>query len=400
MTEAGKVLLPEHQATISEQVERTGEASETPVPHLLHVIPSYAPGGVPLRITSLFNYFGSRYRHTLISTTGDIGCRAQLNGDVRIDFPEVDVRSKGLLSRTSEYRRFIKGLQPDLLLTYQWGSMEWALANRFSPLCPHIHLESGFGPEEADRQLRRRVWMRRLALGNIRQLIVPSQTLVKIAREQWRVPPEKINYVPNGVDCDRYSSTIDPAILPDFKSDSGDVVIGTMTPLRAEKNLPRLIRAFASLNNDMGLTNTRLLVLGEGRERPVLEKMVQELGLSGRVHMPGHVANPEKILGLIDIYALSSDTEQMPNAVIQAMAACRPVVGLDVGDVRHIVSAENKPLIAPGGDDAAFTQALARLVQDPELRDRVARSNLHHVRSEYNFDRMIKAYDAAWSIHD
>ena len=86
----------------------------------------------------------------------------------------------------------LRALRPDLLLTYNWGSIEWAAVNRLWPIAPHIHLESGFGPEEANAQLPRRVIARRLALARARKIIVPSENLVRIATEIWRMDRRRV----------------------------------------------------------------------------------------------------------------------------------------------------------------------------------------------------------------
>src|SRR5690606_6152819 len=105
---------------------------------------------------------------------------------------------------------------------------------------------------------------------------------------------------------------------------------------------------------------------------------------------------PDQALGWFDLYAISSDTEQMPNAVNQAMAAGKAVVGLDVGDVRHTVSEPNKPWIVPTGDEAACADAMARLLQDDAVRQAVGAANAAHVRATYSLDGMLAAYRKAW----
>src|SRR5262249_56226371 len=89
---------------------------------------------------------------------------------------------------------------PDLLLTYNWGSIEWAATNRLWRVAPHIHFESGFGPEEAHRQIPRRALARRFALRRAQRVVVPSHNLVRIATEIWRLDTRQVAYVPNGVD--------------------------------------------------------------------------------------------------------------------------------------------------------------------------------------------------------
>ncbi|MDA5193582.1 glycosyltransferase family 4 protein [Govanella unica] len=364
------------------------------VRHFVHVLPTFAAGGVQIRLSYLMNHLDLPVRHTVIAMDGNFSASSRIGPDVEIGYREPP-KGRTLAGRLMSYRRTLKDLKPDLLLTYQWGAIEWALANRVGQIAPQMHLESGFGAAEAVTQLRRRVWMRRLALGHIKLLIVPSLTLQEIARRDWHVDPAKIRYIPNGVDCEKYAALPVAGGIPGFEKQPGEKIIGTLTPLRPEKNLARLIRAFADISGDIG--PARLLILGEGGERAKLQALVAELGLGGRVLLPGHVDAPEKALGWFDLYAISSDTEQMPNAVNQAMAAGKAVVGLAVGDVRHIVSDANKPFIAAKGDDAGFRDAMRRLLQDDDLRLSLGQANADHVRKTYALEGMLRAYHEVWA---
>lgn len=371
--------------------------------HLLHVMPTFAPGGVQIRVAYLVNHMplvDGRFvgtRHTIIAMDGDFSAETRLAEGHRVELRKPPAVAGGLAARLKAYRAEIRRLNPDLLLTYQWGAIEWALANRFAPLCPQVHLESGFGAEEADRQLARRVWMRRLALGHVRALVVPSTTLAEIAARDWWVPDDKIRYIPNGVDCDKYAGPPVEGAVPGFVKQPGEKIVGTLTPLRPEKNLSRLIRAFANVIADPAVGPARLLILGEGLERPRLEALARELGIADRVLLPGHVDAPNAALGWFDLYAISSDTEQMPNAVNQAMAAGKAVVGLDVGDVKVILSPANKPYVAPKGDETAFAAAMKALLVDDAARDAIGAANATHVRANYTLEGMVEAYVPVWS---
>ena len=92
------------------------------------------------------------------------------------------------------------------------------------------------------------------------------------------------------------------------------------------------MRAFATLPG-----NTRLVIVGEGPERSVIAAEAARCGVSDRVHLPGFLANPHTYLGLFDIFALSSDSEQFPISVAEAMAAGLPVVATDVGDIKAML---------------------------------------------------------------
>ena len=356
--------------------------------HLLHVFPSFGLGGVPIRIATIVNFLGDACRHTILALDGNFDSQVRIEPGIQVDYERPAATRYGLWRNIRENRRVIAGLAPDLLLTYNWGAIEWALANGVRPLARHIHFESGFGIEEAERLLMRRVIFRRFALRRTELLVVPSQKLVQIASERWKLPGRKIKHIPNGVDVGRYAGVdhLDAAL--DFASSRDEIVIGTLSPLRPEKNLARLIRAFARLSSDRPL---RLMIVGDGPERARLETLARELGVSDRTTFTGHVEAIEGLLSSFDVFSLSSDTEQMPNSLLQAMASGCAVAAVDVGDVKQMVSPPNRSLIVPKSD-ADLAASFERLLADAELRGRLGRANQAHVREHYSAERMYAAY--------
>jgi glycosyltransferase involved in cell wall biosynthesis len=277
-------------------------------------------------------------------------------------------------------------LQPSLLITSNWGSIEWAIAN-FKPLVRHVHMEDGFGPEERSSQLRRRVLTRRLALRRS-TVVLPSHTLQHIARHTWKLNPQQLRYIPNGVDLGSPNAP-DAKALP-WKNDNLPV-IGTVAVLRGEKNIPRLLRAFAKLT-----IPARLVIVGDGPARQSLEALSQELAVADRVHFVGHVSGPQFLYRHFDLFALSSDTEQMPLSVLEAMAAALPVASTDVGDVRQMLSTENDRFVVPCDDDALAT-SLGLLLSDAILRQTIGAANQTKARAEYDAEKMFRMHRALWS---
>ena len=165
--------------------------------------------------------------------------------------------------------------------------------------------------------------------------------------------------------------------------------MGTAAPLRAEKNLGRLIKAFAGLPSHL---SANLLVIGDGPQRALLERLASAHGAAERVHFVGHTDAVEGYLAHLDVFAMSSDTEQMPSSLLQAMAASLPVIATDVGDVKWILSEDNAPFVVAKHDEAAFAAGLAALLGDPALRARLARANQARVRAEFPEERMFQAY--------
>lgn len=98
------------------------------------------------------------------------------------------------------------------------------------------------------------------------------------------------------------------------------------------------------------------------------------------------------MLGAFDVFALSSDTEQMPNALLEAMAASRAVAAVDVGDVRQMVCEDNREFIVPRDDAPALAAAITRLLADPNMRAALGRKNRARAVAEFSQQRMFSAY--------
>jgi glycosyltransferase involved in cell wall biosynthesis len=353
--------------------------------HVLHVFPSFGVGGVPLRMVRVINHFGKRFRHTVIALDNNFEAAGGLAGDLDLALSPVRALKRGALHTVLDSALVLRRMHPDLLITYNWGAIEWAMANRLWPGSRHIHIEAGFSRREADAQLPRRVLFRRWALARCAQVVVPSRLLEDLAVRVWRLPAERVRYVPNGVDVARFSS---PARTSGFARRPDELVIGTVAPLRPEKNIGRLLRVFATLDTSI---TARLVVAGEGVERPGLERLTGELGIADRVVFTGQVA-PETVLGTFDLFALSSDTEQMPNALLEAMAASRAVAAVNVGDVKTIVCQDNRDFVVARDDGPAFAGAISTLLRDPEKRRTLGVRNRERVVDAFSQERMFAAY--------
>jgi glycosyltransferase involved in cell wall biosynthesis len=295
------------------------------------------------------------------------------------------------LRRYRQLANYMHGF--DLVLTYNWGAMDAVGARRLfgrnGP--PLIHHEDGFNADEANGLNWRRNAFRRLCLPAVATLVVPSHTLESIATTIWRQPADRVCRISNGIATAAYARAPELDSIPGLSRREGDIIIGTLAGLRAVKNLPRLVRAVARLGN-----NVRLVIVGEGPERDAIVREAERLGMSNRVLMPGFLPAPHRYLGWFDIFALSSDSEQFPVSLVEAMAAGLPVVSTDVGDIRSIVSPRNQTLVVPSFREDQFSNALGRLCDSPALRMTLGKANRALAQNAYDERRMIKAYGALY----
>lgn len=355
-------------------------------PLVLSVFATFAVGGPQVRFAALANHYGRAWRHAIIAMDGRYDCAERLSPSLEVAFPAVDT-SGGVLTNVAAFRRALREFAPNVLVTHNWGSIEWAMANLPPGGVRHIHVEDGFGPEEASSQIRRRVLTRRLVLRGS-SIVLPSLTLRKIAAETWRLPPARLHYVPNGLDLQRFR----PATELQLRARTRAVeppLVGTVAALRPEKNLARLLRATKILLDEG--TPLRLAIVGGGPERPKLEALAAELGIADAVAFEGAIEDPAQAYRALDLFALSSDTEQMPLSVLEAMASGLPVAATTVGDVPQMLAAENRPYVAEK-DAAALAAAMRPLLRDADLRRRVGAANRLKAERDYDAQVMFRRY--------
>lgn len=356
-----------------------------PALRILHLHSSFDLGGKEARAVRLMNAFGERARHSIVSgVPGALGARAAIDAGIRVDFPDaLSLTGRPSVARYQAMASYMRRF--DLVLSYNWGAMDGVMARRLFPrgLPPLIHHEDGFNEDEARRLKRERNIFRRIALPAASALVVPSQTLERIARDIWKQPDWRVRRIPNGIPVKRYAGDRDPRAIPGFARKRGEIVIGSVAGLRAVKDLPRLVRAVARLP-----ANVRLVIAGEGPERDAILAAAQTAGIADRVHLPGFMDRPWRYVGLFDIFALSSRSEQFPISVVEAMAAGLPVASPDVGDVLAMVADENRALLA----DSTLEKALHALVLDEHLRKRVGAANRARAVGDYDEDAMIARY--------
>jgi L-malate glycosyltransferase len=368
-------------------------------PRLLHLHSTFDLGGKEARAVRLMNAFGDAYTHDIVSAVpAAVGAARQIapHVDARVlqDFPALAGRLT--LTKLKAIGAAITRGHYDLVLTYNWGALDGVMANRLFARRPLVHHEDGFNDDEALRQKPARVLYRRLALPSASTLVVPSEVLERIALGPWKQPRDRVVRIPNGIDSALFAAPPPAGSIPGFERREGEVIVGTLAGLRKVKNLPRLVRAFAVATRIVYVP-ARLIIVGEGPEREAIAAAAADAGIADRVLMPGFLGKPETCVGHFDIFALSSDSEQFPLSLVEAMAAGLPAVATDVGDVRAIVSERNRPLIAPVPDDMVFGRLLARMIGDPLLRAEIGAANRARVVAEYDEAVMVERYRDVYS---
>ena len=360
---------------------------------ILHCHSTFDLGGKEARAVRLMNAFGDEAEHVVLSSVPDaLGAREAIDPGIKVAFPgdaAPSLQGKPGVGRYAALASYMAGF--DLVLSYNWGAMDAVGARRlyapFGRLPPLIHHEDGFNEDEAVRQKPARIWYRRLMLPTAAKLVVPSFRLEAIARRIWKQPAERIERIPNGIGLPTDADLAAP--YPIAGLEPGDrLVIGTVAGLRAIKNLPRLVRIFEA----GAPADARLVILGEGPERGAILAEAERLGVADRVVLAGFVRDPVGAMARFDIFALSSDSEQFPISLVEAMACGLPGLMTDVGDIAAMAAPENRPFILPREDETALAHALSRLAADAGLRRAIGAANRAVAVRDFAEGAMLERY--------
>ncbi|MEO0698849.1 MAG: glycosyltransferase [Pseudomonadota bacterium] len=363
---------------------------------ILHCHSTFNAGGKERRAVTLMNAFGRAAEHTIVSAMPDaLGARALIDRKIKVRFPTdfPSLSGRPTPGRLVTIARALEGY--DLILTYNWGAMDVVMAHtvfaRNFGLAPLIHHEDGFNEDEAHELKASRNWYRRIALWRTNRLVVPSAVLENIALTKWKQPPQRIKRIPNGIDTAAFAAAPEPGALRVVKR-GGERWVGTLACLRPIKRWPALVEAFKGMPE-----HWHLVILGEGPERTSIRETAARFEVDHRVHLPGALDNPQSVIGLFDIFALSSRSEQFPLSVVEAMAAGLPIAAPAVGDIASMVAAENRDYITPPGDVCALADALNELAGDPEGRAEIGEANRKKARAQFDVATMVDRYRALYA---
>ncbi len=358
--------------------------------HILHVFSSLELGGAQRRFIAYVQGSQAKHRHSVYAMDGIYDALKLLPGIKAPNDGKQTIPKGNTLAAVKACRQYLKDQKPDLLVTYNWGATEWILANKYFPICPMIHIQDGFTADELSQEIHKRRLMRAFAYKSCAAVVVPSLSLEKQVRDNWGIKAEKLKFIPNGIDTERFKGPANQNFVRSLGLDSKKPIIGTVAGLRPEKNVGRLIEAFSEVEDSS--PECQLVIVGEGIGMAALKMLAERVCRKGAVFFTGSLPHPEYILAAFDIFALSSDTEQMPLSVIEAMATGLPIVSTNVGDIAHMVAQENTEYIA-GKDAKTLAKNLSALLQAPKTAREIGLANQKKATTDYQLEKMINRYD-------
>ena len=283
---------------------------------------------------------------------------------------------RGFVAHVRAFRR----LRPDVVqvnMPASWFALYPALVALLMPGPRVVLVEHAPAPIPARREWRVKRFVSRRSAAHV----AVGHRSAALIEADLELPAGSLEVIHNGV--------LDEPVEPAHRHAPGPLV-GAAGRLEPEKGFDVLVRAVATL------PDVEMTVLGEGEERGPLTALAAELGMDGRLTLPGWSTAPRPQIASFDVFVLCSLMESFPLVVLEAMLAGTPVVASDVGSVAEAIEDGVTGLLVPAGDPEALAAALRRVLSEPGLADRLRAAALERARREFTATAMGRSYGALY----
>ncbi|HEY3215463.1 MAG TPA: glycosyltransferase family 4 protein [Candidatus Eisenbacteria bacterium] len=351
---------------------------------VVHVIGSTEVGGGPEHLVHLTRGLRAHGVDGCVITGIEGGARA------RLEAAGTPVRVLGPMGAGAIWTlaRAIRGAEPDLLHLHggRAGFLGTLAARAVSmrPVVYTAHMFSFMGPKQA---LRRWAALRAesLTCAQADRVICVSRSDRDAAAARG-IDAARFAVVPSGIDLTRFPAATDRR--SEFGLAHDVPVVGAITRLVDEKDPATFVRMAAHVAERV--PEARFLLVGDGPLRPTLERIGRELVRSGRLFLTGFRSDVPELLATLDVVAFPSLSEAQGIALIEAMAAARPVVASDLASHAEAI-VPGTGVLTPPGDPEGLAAEIVALLRDRPRREALGRRARQQVEGRYSADRMVES---------
>jgi glycosyltransferase involved in cell wall biosynthesis len=286
--------------------------------------------------------------------------------------------------------RLLRAERPAIFhATLSWPlAAKWALAAAVAARIPSVATVQLIPEFELERSS---YWQLRALAAGVGRYVGVSRDVADELVERFHYPAAKVAVGYNAVRLERFERPAPPGLREELSGGRDRPLVLTPARLDEQKGHPVLLRAAAEL------PEVEFVLAGEGPERGSLEALATELGIVERVRFLGYRDDIPRLLAACDIFALPSLYEGSSLAVLEAMAARRPVVSSAIGGTDELIDDGADGLLVAPGDAAALAAALRRLLDDPGLRESFAARARERVERDFTPAAMVRRVEAIYA---
>ena len=305
-----------------------------------------------------------------------------------VEVISIDMRGWWDLGAWLRLRRALRANRPHVLHTFLFH------ANFVGSL---VAIRSGIGTKIASIRVEeprlRHLWIEWLTQGLTDVFTCVSESARQYTHRRAHVPLNKLVVTPNGVDASECDAPV-MAPPPEWRLPEGAPVVAFVGRLDRQKNPLLLLRAAARVVREA--PETVFAFAGTGRLETQCRAEADRLGLSGSVRWLGWLPDTRPLLARMDLVALPSSWEGMPNVILEAMACGKPAVATNVGGCPELIVEGETGFLVPPGDEAALADRILRLLRDAALRQRLGAAAHERVEREFSITAMVEKNESLY----
>jgi len=360
---------------------------------------SLGPGGTELAVISHARGFARRgvvAPRVVVLGSGGVHAQALRGEGIPVEelhIPRGNLRSPAGLARLARLRRLVRSLGGPVVHTFLFDADVYGMLAAL--------LGSPGAVITTRRAIKRNrphhVRLYRLTNFLVDRIVCNSEEVRRFTIDVEGADPARVDVIVNGVDVERFAGGDGAAARDRLGIGAEEVVVGAVGTIKEVKGQRVLLEAMVPLLRER--SRLRLLLAGDrsGEYAQRLERDVREAGLVERVLMPGPVADVPDLLAALDVFVLPSLSEGMSNALLEAMAAGRPIVATRVGGNAEALEEGMAGLLVPADDPEALREAISVLLEDRDRAGALAERAARRARDHYSLEGMLEATEALYA---
>ena len=351
---------------------------------VVHVVSTLAIGGLEKIVLDLARFrTRNRFSMEVVCLDGSGVLAAEFEA---LGVPVHVIGIRGLVpNRIWRLARLLKEIKPDVLHTHNpQAHLHGAIAARLAHVPLVVHTKHGRDYMDGN-------WLgaaTRLATRWTTRVVGVSEDAAMVALEMDGVPADKVRVIHNGVDLERFDGQPARPARPRRRA----VTVGRLTAIKDQATLLRAVRRVVAAVPDFQFD-----VVGDGPARGELEALRDSLGLHDHVHFHGYHAQVADFLAGADFFVLSSLSEGVSLAVLEAMASGLPVVATDVGGNSEVVVSGETGYLAPPNSPELLSELMLRLTGNPVDLARMGQAARRRVTEHFNLRTVVAAYEEMYT---
>jgi len=365
-------------------------------PLIAHVIFRLDFGGLENGLVNLINNMSAeKYRHVIICASDFTDFRKRIKNS-NVEVYALHKKPGNDLGVYYRLWKLLRKLKPDIVHTRNIGTIEYVIPAILAGVKHRVHGEHGRDLSDIDGTNKKYILLRKFYNIFLHRFIALSKDL-----EQWlyntvKISPQKVMQLYNGVDLSRFYERVSPNKLPSQCSqiNKADILIGTVGRFQGEKDQTTLINAFALVltRGESKYQNIKLLLIGDGPDRSLLEALVAKKAMREYVIFFGARNDIPDLLAELDIFVLPSRGEGISNTILEAMASGLPVIATSVGGNPELVAGNSTGILVPSNNPEKMADAIRTYLDQPTLVEKHGKAGRKRVEETFSMDAMVNAY--------